>query len=60
MRIGRVFGHAPGRPDSPSPCIHHCTPSDPPQPPKPPAQIDKRIDRVLIVNSASHTNQDDV
>eukprot|EP00983_Pelagomonas_calceolata_P108190 1159430-Pelagomonas_calceolata.AAC.1 len=32
MRIGRVVGHAPRRPDSPSPCIHLSAPSDPPPP----------------------------
>eukprot|EP00983_Pelagomonas_calceolata_P056223 1144497-Pelagomonas_calceolata.AAC.1 len=30
MRIGRDVGHAPRRPDSPSPCIHPRAPSDPP------------------------------
>eukprot|EP00983_Pelagomonas_calceolata_P083583 1156190-Pelagomonas_calceolata.AAC.1 len=30
MRIGRVVGHAPRRPDSPSPCIPPRAPSDPP------------------------------
>eukprot|EP00983_Pelagomonas_calceolata_P098480 1158357-Pelagomonas_calceolata.AAC.1 len=35
MRIGRVVGHAPRRPDSPSPCIHLRAPSDP-SPPKSP------------------------
>eukprot|EP00983_Pelagomonas_calceolata_P016214 512884-Pelagomonas_calceolata.AAC.1 len=49
MRIGRVVGLAPRRPDSPSPCIHLRAPSDPP-PKEPPAQIDERLDRILIVN----------
>eukprot|EP00983_Pelagomonas_calceolata_P047182 1140522-Pelagomonas_calceolata.AAC.1 len=30
MRIGRVFGHAPRRPDSPSPCTTSMRPATPP------------------------------
>eukprot|EP00983_Pelagomonas_calceolata_P061154 1146698-Pelagomonas_calceolata.AAC.2 len=33
MRIGRVGGHVPGRPGSPSPCIYLRAPSDPPSGP---------------------------
>eukprot|EP00983_Pelagomonas_calceolata_P079610 1154763-Pelagomonas_calceolata.AAC.1 len=38
MRIGRVVGHAPRRPDSPPPSIHLRAPSKVPPPPKAPCK----------------------